>query len=101
MEEVMVAQAIWKYTIDKIGENLIEMPKGSEVLSVGKQDRLPVIWVLVDPSQPFETRNIVNVFTGRELATAQGGLLRFLGTIQIEEHEVVHIFEAVDIQNMN
>jgi hypothetical protein len=52
---------IWKYKV----ENVLEMPKGAEILAVKVQDSFNVcIWAKVDPEMETETRMFEVIGTG-------------------------------------
>lgn len=48
---------IYKYNIDPHGDTIIEMPEGANIISVGLQNRTPVVWALVNPDQPLKKQN--------------------------------------------
>lgn len=68
----------------------IEMPYGSEVLSVQVQFRTPRLWALVTNSAP-EMRSFMVVPTGVEVEKVG----EYIGTFQLAEGAMVfHVFEA-------
>ena len=96
---------IWKYPIRDIAEPLldheIEVPVGSKVLSVGRQGRDLVVWVLgarygtgPDVSET-ETLWFRIGLTGHDPRLHKfGGLERFLGTVEFEEYGLVlHVWQ--------
>lgn len=82
---------IWKYTL-KSPKTDLELPKGSEVLSVGVQNEEIVLWVKVDPLQEKESRTFVGFGTGHDIPDALK--LSFIGTVMLSKGKLVfHIFE--------
>jgi hypothetical protein len=71
---------IFKYPIEVESRQMIQMPRGAEILSAGRQGPLPFLWALVDPSEPFEPRIFRNVTTGEEFNDER---LVFVGHIQL------------------
>jgi len=80
-------RTIWKVALD---EGQIELPEGSELLTVGVQDGEPMVWALVETDNPPETIDLTIVGTGHALP-AQAG--RYVGTFQLPEDMVFHVFE--------
>jgi hypothetical protein len=79
---------IWKYPLPIRG--LVEIPtrRNAQPLSVGEQERRPVLWMLVDPTEPELLLRVHVVFTG-EPFDPNGW--KFVGTTHIE-WVVSHIF---------
>lgn len=69
------------------------MPKGSKILSFCMMKDRPVIFSLVDPSAPSETR-LFRCVTTYESFNDRG--LRFIGTATGNEWFSMHLFEIVD-----
>lgn len=79
----------WKFTLQP--ECSIEMPVGSEILSVREQKETICLWALVDPSAPKETRRFVAFGTGHDIPDES---LSFVGTAHLQGGALVfHIFE--------
>jgi hypothetical protein len=70
---------IYKYPLNLTDTQLIELPKGSECLTVEMQQGHPCLWAIVDRSQPNEFRTIFLVGTGHRVPE---GFLQHLGTVQ-------------------
>lgn len=80
---------IWKFTV----ENVIEMPKGAEILTVQIQDSFNTcIWALVDPEEETEKRVFEVVGTGHKFDNANK---KYIGTWQISMF-VWHLFEVIN-----
>jgi hypothetical protein len=85
---------IWKYRINTGKDQkyqVIEMPRGAQVLCVQTQYRdQPQVWALVEPDNEVEDRSFVLVGTGWEVEPG----LRYIGTFQINQGALVfHLFE--------
>jgi hypothetical protein len=87
---------IWKFALDFAAPDLdMEMPVGSQVLSVSTQGGKPVLWALCDPDAEKRIRRLRIVMTGEEVpADVDRG--RFHGTFQLVGpggNFVGHVFE--------
>lgn len=94
-ESPMTVHTIWKFAtaLDAIGNvNTIPMPRGADILSVGKQGLAVCLWARVNPKAPNEVRFFAFVGTGKDAPSAG----RFLGTTQFDLGQplVVHVFEV-------
>ena len=77
---------IWKYTVD----NIIEIPKGAEVLTVQIQNAFnPCIWVKVNPENELEKRQFAVIGTGQSFDDTN---YKYIGTYQ-DAPFVWHLFE--------
>ena len=85
----MVKQ-IWKYKL----ENIIEMPKGAEILTVQIQNGKSFdtcIWAKVTPDNELEKRRFVVIGTGHSFDDTN---YKYIGTYQ-DSPFVWHLFEDV------
>ncbi len=83
-------KTIWKYPL-ALGENLLDMPRGAELLAVQMQGGAPMLWALVDVgSAGREQRRLRVVGTGHTLPQAVG---RYVCTFQ-EPPFVWHVFDG-------
>jgi len=73
-------RAIWKFTLAVTDMQVIEMPKGAEILAVDAQDDQPHIWAIVDPASPMEPRGVRVIGTGHPLPEEPG---EHIGTFQL------------------
>jgi hypothetical protein len=71
---------IFKYEIPVESRFVIMMPKGAQVLSVGRQGPLPYLWASVDPAQSFEPRVFRLVTTGEVFNEER---LWYIGHVQL------------------
>lgn len=82
---------IWKYELTKkIGNQIIHLPGGAEILSVGSQNDILMIWVDVNPASKHAFYKLFIVETGQN--APEGG--KFLGTVLLDnESYVLHVFD--------
>jgi hypothetical protein len=85
-------ETIWKYKITSIPDFEISLPLGANVLSIQMQNDYPTLWVLVDPSQPYEVRKFFKVGTGWPIRNMSA--TKFIATIQ-KDGLVWHYFEQL------
>ena len=87
-------QTIWKFPITKPGDIItIEMPEGSQVLTVQTQAGTPCLWAVVEDSfvNNMESRQFAIVGTGHPMPN---GTDRYIGTFQLHGGGLVfHVFE--------
>ncbi len=88
---------IWKYQIPINDKFAIEIPVGSQVLSVQMQKGSPCIWVLVNPDNKLASRAFNLVGTGQKLPSDWDCTKKkFIGTFQMAEGNLVyHLFETL------
>jgi len=71
---------IFKFQLQAEGRQIIQMPKGAQILSVGRQGPLPFLWASVDQTMPYEVRVFRIVTTGEVFNEER---LFFLGHVQL------------------
>lgn len=91
-----MSTAIWKYPLNIVDEQIIEMPNGASILHVDGQDGRLCVWARVDPEAEKVWRRFSVRGTGH---TVEKGQLaehspRYLGTAEVGPF-VWHVFEAV------
>jgi hypothetical protein len=79
---------IYKY---QIIHGTVLMPKGAKILTAQIQDDKPVMWALVDTSQPMKPRNFEVMYTGQNFDDTG---LKYIQTVQ-DGPLVLHIFERI------
>ena len=85
-------KAIWKYDVG-VDEFSLEMPKGATILSAQLQRDSAVMWAMVDPEAPKETRHFVTIGTGHPISNPDQ--LEFIDTFQAQSgYLVIHVFEV-------
>lgn len=88
---------IFKYEIKIESRQVIMLPKGAQILHLGRQGEFPYMWVSVDQTMPSEPR-VFRVITTGEVFNEER--LFYLGTIQLGgENEkqawfVMHVYEV-------
>ena len=82
-------RVIWKYILAYPADGL-DMPSGAQILAVGQQRGMVVLWAGVDPDMPTEHRNIQAIPTGGEINHPAA----YHGTIQMPGGIVWHIVET-------
>lgn len=86
---------IHKFILDQ-NVNRILLPIYAYTLSVGKQDGQVVMWVRLDLEQSKRFERVFHVLgTGQEIPDRPGTLMVFVGTVQLMEHLVMHVFEEM------
>ena len=87
-------KVVYKYKIEAFHETVIVMPEGAEILCSQVQCGNPVIWVLVNPSNPPQERTVEVLGTGQ--AMFDDIKRNYIGTFQMREgRNVFHIFEKL------
>lgn len=83
---------IWKFEIEVIDAQIIEMPQGAIILCVQTQEGRPVLWARVNPDNPKVGRKIITHGTGHLVQETTGD---HIGTYQLHDGALVfHVFEA-------
>jgi hypothetical protein len=89
----MTTKQVWKFDV-RPGDFTVDMPRGAHVLTVQMQHERPMMWALVDPTEPVQKRRFVLVGTGHPVVNAEW--MRYVGTFQVREGQLVfHLFERV------
>ena len=81
------------YPLNK-GDSTVEMPYGSQILSVGEQNRTLCMWALVDTNSTRITRKFRVYSTGSEIDRIELQHLKFIETVT-DDTELFewHVFE--------
>ncbi len=80
---------IWEYVLEITDTQVLEMPKGAEILSVANQRGKLCLWAACDPDKVPEQRTIEIVGTGNSAIFCRR---KFIGTV-LQVPFVWHIFE--------
>lgn len=83
---------IYKYPLEIIDRQQIELPAGSSILTVQVQNNKLWLWALVDPSAPPATRHIHLFGTGQPMSNAEHDHCLYINTVQ-HSYAVWHFFE--------
>jgi hypothetical protein len=84
---------IWKWTLDLVDVQTIEVPAGAKLLSVQVQQDKIQLWALCDENAPKEPRRIALYGTGNPMPDNPS---EYIATFQMYNgHLVLHAFEIV------
>lgn len=84
---------ILKYHINAPGLDIIEIPEGAEILSVGHQNNVLYLWAKVEPKNKLIQRKIESFETGEDLSSH---IRHFLGTVLLDDGKyVLHIYQRL------
>ena len=89
-------KTIWKYPLEIKNTQSIDIPKGSNLLSVQTQNEVPCLWVFIhNSSAELETIKLRTIGTGLEITKEDFTPDNFIGTYQLENgRRVLHVFKA-------
>lgn len=86
-------KTIWKYELQPVDFQTLEMPKDSRILCCQTQNDNPCLWAVVNPKAETVKRKIRIAGTGHPL---QEGVTEYLGTVQtLDGRLVLHVFEIL------
>lgn len=80
---------VYKYPLAPV--TIISLPWNAQPLSVGLQDDVLVLWVLLDPNEETTNRRFVALNTGTSFEL---GSVSFIGTVQTTNGIVWHVLEV-------
>ncbi|MBT2759901.1 hypothetical protein [Paenibacillus sp. ISL-20] len=84
--------SVWKYTLEVDESQDIDMPKGSEIISVETQGESIVIYALVRPQEEKDTYRVLVYGTGHDIHLNVTEY-KFLGTAKFGNGELMfHVF---------
>lgn len=85
---------IWKYPLQVENRQVLELPVGSNILSVQTQNRVPCMWVMVDPSEKeLEAVELYTIGTGHSIPDDLE--LTHIDTYQLDNGALIfHVFKA-------
>lgn len=82
---------VWKFPLEVVDRQTIEMPADARILSVQTQHGTPCLWAAVDPGRETVLRTILVVGTGHPHGELPES---FIGTFQLYAGDLVfHVFE--------
>ena len=90
---------VFKFTLQKMAQQQITMPRDSVVLSVQAQlingEQNIVMWAMCDTNTPLVTRTFNILLTGEPFDKSPGN---YVGTVQLANGEfVLHVFQQIDL----
>lgn len=84
-------KTIWKFILKP--EIEIEMPKGTEILTVAAQRDEICLWAKVDPNMQREKRKFMTFGTGHDIPDIE---MKYIGTSQLSGGALIfHTFEVI------
>lgn len=85
---------IYKYTLSP--DILVEMPEGSQILTIAEQKNEVCMWVKVNTQKPMIHRRFVVFGTGHEIPKDVDKFLKYAGTAHgVDGSLVFHVFEVI------
>ena len=89
----MSNQTIWKTPLEITDEQILYVPRGSNIIHVGVQSEQLYAWYLCSPDNENVMRRIYIVGTGNPMPVAK--TLKSIGTVLIGQF-VWHVFDGGD-----
>ena len=90
-----MSKTIYKYPLQIIDEQWVNIPKGAEILTVQIQNGIPCLWAKVDAQEDNERRLIEIIGTGNPISNSDR---KYISTIQLEKGKLVfHVFEYLGL----
>jgi len=89
-------KTIFKYPLTSQQTQIIQMPKGAQILTLQMQKDTPCIWALldVDIDNPKEFRTFELYGTGHPIYPRDR---TYIGSFQVDEgHYIFHVFELLN-----
>lgn len=86
---------IYKYKIETTDTQVVELPIGSEILTIQTQNGSPCLWAMVNEKEDSTERRTIDIFgTGHNIDST---LRRYIGTYQLHDGGLVfHCFERIN-----
>lgn len=85
-------KTIYKFTLDLVDSQTIQMPEGASVLSLQLQYGQPCLWALVDTDKPLTPRRFITRGTGHPVPSEW---VSYAGTYQLQGGDLVfHVLEV-------
>jgi len=87
---------IFKYPLEVTNRQIIQMPKGADILCIQVQKGLPCLWVNVNDKHELQDYIIETFGTGHNV---NFGVRKYIGTYQLNGGSFVgHVFKATEIE---
>ena len=88
---------IWKFPLATVGEQVISIPHGFNILTVREQNNAPVLWASVDDRETSKANiKILTYGTGAPIPQGQEGV--YVGTYMLDDGEFVgHVFYGYSV----
>ncbi len=93
-------KTIYKYKLDTIDKQTIQLPKEAEILTIQTQNvgifEEPYLWALVDPNKQLENRVIEIFGTGHPVTCERDIHRKYISTYKLlDGRGVFHAFELI------
>lgn len=89
-------KTIYKYQLEVIEKQIVELPLGAQILTVQVQNGEPCIWAEVYNENKLVKRVFEIFGTGHELREGMGVDRKYIGTFQIHDGALVfHLYERL------
>lgn len=85
-------KTIWKYPLKITDRQILNIPRGAQFLSVIEQDGTLMLYALVDPDFIEKQYEVLIRGTGNPIDEAYLRFCDFIGTVQMPDGFVWHIF---------
>jgi len=87
---------IFKYPLAIVGEQVLLLPKGAEILHIGVQNGELYLWAMVDEQEESEIRRFSIIGTGHSIPERVSKNLYHIGTVFMSGGSLVwHVFEEI------
>lgn len=84
-------KTIWKFPLEVVDEQLVDMPEGSEILAVQVQLGVPCLWAAVTPDAAKVKRCIATYGTGHPMKSRAAD--QYVGSYQLQGGALVfHVY---------
>lgn len=95
-----MSQRIYKWPLEITDKQVLDLPVGAEILSVGNQNEKLVLWALNNGDIQNTERRTLYVFgTGELLPEIEGGDAEYIGTVVMQNGLLVlHVFDLVPFE---
>jgi hypothetical protein len=94
MHTKYIMKRIWKYSLVTNNVQIVEMPKGAEILTVRAHYDVPYLWAIVDLTAPKEKKTILTYGASYPI-TREG--IKYIDSYSLYEDKLIfHVFEQVD-----
>ena len=86
-------KVIWKYILDPLVKETVDLPEGAQILKVEMQHGEFCLWALVDTRKKPQQRKIIIRGTGHEV---EYNNIKFISTFQVaNDNFIFHAFEVI------
>lgn len=89
-------KTIWKFPLEAIDRQYVEMPEWAKILCVKTQKGQPCLWAEVDPSNQPQKVLIETYGTGHPMTEDMGISRRYIGSYMLYDGDFVgHVYERL------